>query len=117
MIMIKKLNLLVLLLIILLSLGAVSASEDINLTDDDANSDLLEVSADDNAELTAASHTINQNDYSKYFDNKGNLIDSTLNSGDTVYLNGSFSNLKFTFNKQVNIVGTSTNDMKNTMIT
>ena len=115
--MIKKLNILVLLLIIFLSLGVVSASEDVNLTDDNTNSDVLEVSANDNAELTAASHTINQNDYSKYFDGKGNLIDTSVNPGDTVYLDGAFSNLKFTFNKQVNIVGTSTNDMKNAMIT
>ena len=90
--MIKKLNILVLLLIIFLSLGVVSASEDVNLTDDNTNSDVLEVSANDNAELTAASHTINQNDYSKYFDGKGNLIDTSVNPGDTVYLDGAFSN-------------------------
>ncbi len=117
--MIKKLNILVLLLIILLSIGVVSASDDVNATNDNANSDILEISdvSEDNAELTAASHTINQNDYSKYFDSKGNLINNAVNSGDTVYLNGSFSNSKFTFDKKVNIIGTSSNDMKNTMIT
>ena len=35
--MIKKLNILVLLLVILLSIGVVSASEDVNITDDNSN--------------------------------------------------------------------------------
>ena len=42
--MVKKINILVLLLLVLLSVGAVSASEDVNLTDNNANSDILEIS-------------------------------------------------------------------------
>ena len=118
--MIKKLSLLALLLIILLSIGVASASEDVNVTDDNANSNVLEVSDSDDVMSGPASHTINQDDYSKYFDRNGYLIDSTVNSGDTVYLNGKWydskSTFKLIFNKPVNIVGTSTIDMRNSMI-
>ena len=117
--MIKKLNILVLLLIILLSIGVVSASEDVNITDDNSNADKLETSyADDfmgdNAE--PASHTITQDNYGNYFDNNGNLIESSINSGDTIYLSGSFDKCNFTIDKKVNIEGTSTN-LKNSRIT
>ena len=71
--MVKKINILVLLLLVLLSVGAVSASEDVNLTDYNANSDILEISensiegadenlysASNNEILEANSHTITQ---------------------------------------------------------
>lgn len=115
--MIKKLSILVLLLVILLSVGAVSASEYVNMTDDESNSDVLKISDTDDMTSESSSHTINQSNYLKYFDTKGNLIDSTVNSRDTIYLDGAFSNLKFTINKPVNIIGTSTNDIKNCFIT
>ena len=128
--MVKKINILVLLLLVLLSVGAVSASEDVNLTDNNANSDILEISensiegadenlysASNNEILEANSHTITQSTYLKYFDNKGNLVESTVNEGDTIYLDGTLSDLKFTLTKPVNIVGTSSNNMKNSMIT
>ena len=41
--MVKKINILVLLLLVLLSVGVVSASEDVNLTDDNANLDILKI--------------------------------------------------------------------------
>ena len=125
--MVKKINILVLLLLVLLSLSVVSATDDINTTDDNANSDILEISSnsiddtvysvsnDDN--LESNSHTITQSSYSKYFDNKGNLIESTVESGDTIYLDGSLSELTFKFTKPVNIVGTSSNKMQKSVIT
>ena len=42
--MVKKINILVLLLLVLLSVSAVNAADDINVTDDNANSDILEIS-------------------------------------------------------------------------
>ena len=77
--MIKKLNILVLLLIILLSVGVVSASDDVN-ANNNSNSDNLAISDSYDSDIISepASHTINQNDYSKYFDNKGNLIEAKL---------------------------------------
>ena len=117
--MIKKLNMLVLLLIILLSVGVVSASEDVNITDDNTNADILEISDVDNSmgdNTQSASHTITQDNYGDYFDNNGNLIESSLNSGDTIYLSGSFDKCNFTIDKKVNIEGTSTN-LKNSRIT
>ena len=110
--MIKKINILVLLLLILLSVGAVSAADDANSTIDSDNT-ILEVS--DDAELSSSSYTITQDNYNKYFVSNG-LADS-VKSGDTIYLDGSLSDLKLTVNKKVNIVGTSTNNMKKSMIT
>lgn len=116
--MIKKLNMLVLLLIILLSIGVVSASEDVNITDDNSNADILEVSDMDDSvsDGEPVSHTITKDNYGNYFDKSGNLINSSINSGDTIYLKGSFSNLNFTIDKKVNIEGTSSN-LKNSRIT
>ena len=117
--MIKKLNMLVLLLVILLSIGVVSASEDVNMTYDDTSADTLEMSdMDDSIGDNAApvSHTITQDNYGNYFEKGGNLIASSVNSGDTIYLKGSISNLNFTIDKKVNIEGTSSN-LKNLKIT
>ena len=116
--MIKKINILVLLLLILLSVSAVSASDDSNLTSDEINSDILEIS-EDNVEVgvSGQSHVINEDTYGNYFDSDGNLIDSAVNSGDTLYINGSLSNLKLFINKNVTIIGTSTNSLKNSIIT
>ena len=116
--MIKKINILVLLLLILLSISAVSASEDVNLTSDKITSDILEISEDNTGEeVSSASHVINQDSYGNYFDSNGNLIGSSVNSGDTLYMDGSFSNLIFNINKNVTIIGTSTNNLKNSNIT
>lgn len=108
-----------LLLLILLSIGAVSAVDDSTMSSDSNStvSDILTVSNADADVLSEASHTITQDTYGKYFDPNGNLIKTTVNEGDTIYLDGSFSELKFTFDKKVNIVGTSSNVMKNSMIT
>ena len=114
--MIKKINILMLLLLILLSIGAVSAVDDSDISID-SNSTALDVLTTDEDVLSESSHTVNQDTYGMYFDIKGNLIKSTVNEGDTIYLDGSISDLKFTIDKKINIVGTSSNNMKNSMIT
>ena len=114
--MIKKINILILLLLILLSIGAVSAVDDSDISID-SNTTASDVLTADVDVLSESSHTVTQDTYGMYFDIKGNLIKSTVNEGDTIYLDGSISELKFTIDKKVNIVGTSSNNMKNSMIT
>ncbi|WP_407414675.1 right-handed parallel beta-helix repeat-containing protein [Methanobrevibacter sp.] len=116
--MIKKINILMLLLLVLLSISAVSAVDDSNISIDSNNtvSDVLTISDADDV-LSENSHTVTQDTYGMYFDINGNLIKSTVNEGDTIYLDGSFSDLKFTIDKKLSIVGTSSNNMKNSMIT
>ena len=132
--MIKKINIFLVLLLLLISVGAVSAADEGGLTDivgSEASSDnIAVVSADENidhneevltaddssSELSAASYKVTSSNYNTYFDSDGNLIYSNFNPGDTIELSGSFSGVSFVFNKTVNIVGTS-NDMKNSMIT
>ena len=120
--MFKKFNLAIFVLIFFVLIGSVSAVDD-NATDmddvalpaDEAMA-VEEIPVDEALE-TSGSHTINSGNYLNYFDNKGNLVPSTVNDGDTIYLEGSFSNCKFTFSKPVNIVGTSTNNLKNSVVT
>ena len=121
--MIKKINIFLVLLLLFISVSAVSAMDDDNLTDvtgSEAIDDTLEVSVenlDSNSDevLKSASHTITSDNYNQYFDSKGKLVSTKINSGDTLNFDGSFSDAKFTFEKQVNIVGTSSNKMKNVM--
>lgn len=122
----KKLNLfLVLLLLICFTIGAVSAEDDgdllagndgTNLEISDYSSELTGSSNDEDT-LTSSSHTINSNNYNQYFDSKGNLISNSVNSGDTITLDGSFSGVNFTFDKQVNVKGTSSNHFSNCIFT
>ena len=131
--MIKKINIFLVLLLLLVSVGAVSAADEGNSTDmlgNEAIQDAIEVSVDDidyaedvltlddsSSQISAASHTIKSGNYDQFFDSNGNLISSDVNSGDTIKLDGSFSGKSFIFNKTVNIVGTSTNNMKNSIVT
>ena len=132
--MIKKINIFLVLLLLLISLGAVSAADDGNLTDmvsSEAIHDTIEVSMDENidyddvlavddssSKIAAASHTINKDNYNQYFNPKnGELVSSNIKSGDTIKLDGSFSGTSFKFNKTVNIVGKSNNKLSNVMIT
>ncbi len=112
---------LILLLLVFVSLGAVSAAEDVNATAD--NNIILDSAISDepvsynsysNSDVitAAVSHNVTSSNYGNYFDNKGNLKSSAVNSGDTMNLDGSFSNKNFILNKQLNVVGTSTNNMK-----
>lgn len=119
--MIKKFNLiLVLLLLLFVSVSAVSAAADMN---DTISSDetILDVSSADDAVLEANSHTITSQNYNSYFNVKtGEMVSEDIKVGDTVYLDGSFSGtnnnaLKFVFKKQVNVIGTESNSMKNSV--
>ena len=114
--MFRKISLIMLALIFFMLIGGVSAIDD-NATDLSIDDDLIVEEISEDAPLEAASHTINSGNYKNYFDSDGNLISSSVNEGDTVYLDGSFSNSKFTFNKPVHIVGTSTNSLKNSVVT
>ena len=130
----KKINICLVLLLLLVSIGAVSAVENLNETNAVGNGaiyDTVEVSSDVNTnhnsndvltvedsqnQLESSSHTINDANYNQYFDLKGNLVSSKVNEGDTINLDGNFSSKNFIFNKKINVVGTSSNNMKNSMI-
>lgn len=121
----KKINIVLVLLLLIFSIGAVSAVDDLNVTvsSDNDNPILLDDSMSEKSDklgsieeqdevLSANSHTINSGNYLNYFDNSGNLVSTSVNSGDTIKLDGSFSNMKFIFNKKVLVSGTSTNSMR-----
>ena len=127
--MIKKINIFLVLLLLLVSITAVSAVDDngTEIISNDAVHNTVEVSDDDVIDadndlndaqnLKAASHVVSESNYNKYFDLNGTLISSSVNQGDTINLDGSFSSKSFVFDKKVNIVGTSSNSMKNSIIT
>ena len=130
----KKINICLVLLLLLVSIGAVSAAENLNETNAVGNGaiyDTVEVSSDVNInhnsndvltvensqnQLESSSHTITDANYNQYFDLKGNLVSSKVNEGDTINFDGNFSSKNFIFNKKINVVGTSSNNMKNSMI-
>ena len=122
-VMIRKIKILfVLSLLLLVSIGAVSAIEDadMNITSSDGDiietSDAIDVvsSAEEETVISDSSDdvlsdepiTVTAQNYLSYFDKNGNA-QSTINEGDTVKLDGSFSNVNFIFNKKVNVEGTS----------
>ena len=122
--MIKKLNIiLVLSLLLIISVSAVGAAEDTNITadSDEAISDVYS-SNDDVILQEANSHTITAQNYNSYFNYKtGELISNDVKDGDTVYINGSFEGTKdalsFIFDRPVNVVGTQSNSLKNSIFT
>ena len=123
--MFKKINILLVLLLLLVSVGAVSAADDLNDTiasDDEAV--LEEVATDDavtssDADVIAsASYTVNKTNYNTYFDSSsGALKDSPVNEGDTINLDGDFSNVNFVFKKSINVVGNDNVRLQNCMFT
>ena len=127
--MIKKINIFLVLLLLLISVGAVSAADDGNATDivsSEAIQDTVEVSADEDISysedlgdvLSSSEHTVTNDNYDQYFSSvDGKLVSSKVKSGDTIKLDGSFSNKNFIFEMPVKIVGTSTNKFSNSMIT
>ena len=115
--MIKKINIFLVLLLLFISIGAVSAVDDGNLTDLSSNGAIVdELSVDDSSVISTNSHTVSLDNYYQYFDLNGNLVSSDVSEGDTINLDGSFSGVTFSFDKPLNIVGTSTIDLKNSMI-
>lgn len=137
--MIKKINIFLVLLLLLISVGAVSAADGGNSTDmlgNEAIQDTLDVSLDedisycsedlsevvsvdeDSSKISASEHTVTDDNYDQYFSIKdGKLVSSNVNPGDIIKLDGSFSDKSFVFNMPVKIIGTSTNKMTNVMIT
>ena len=133
--MIKKINIFLVLLLLFVAIGAVSAADDgigTEMVGNEAIQDTLEVSAEENidydsedilavdessSKLEKATYTVTQSTYSKYFDSKGNLIDSKVSSGDIIKLSGAFSNKSFIFNKTVNIEGDLSKNIKESTFT
>ncbi|WP_458403963.1 right-handed parallel beta-helix repeat-containing protein [Methanobrevibacter sp.] len=136
--MFKKFNIILVLLLLFISIAAVSAADDGNVTEltgNEAIQDTLEVSVDEDitssldtaaevvsieseSELSESSHTITSKNYLQYFNSKtGDLTSTDVKSGDTVVLDGDFSGVKFVFNIPINVVGSSANKMTNTMLT
>ena len=120
----KKINFILVLLLLLVSVGAVSAADDLNDTiasDDGAVLD--EVASDDvltsnNEEvLTSNSHIITSSNYASYFNTKGDLISSDVNDGDTIEIADNFENKKFNFQKSLNLVGREDVKLRNCMFT
>jgi len=123
--MIKKINILLVLLLLLVSIGAVSAADDLNDTISSDDGTVLEevasedvVASDSEDIVSANSHTVNKSNYYNYFDaSTGELKDSSASEGDTINLEGDFSNLKFVFKKSVNVVGKDNVRLSNCMFT
>lgn len=94
---IKKINMiLILLLLFIVSLGAVNATEDLNET-----LSINEISLNEEI-VTATEHTVTPDTYSQYFSSSGDML-SKINAGDTVVLSGDFSGKDFTINKQITL--------------
>ena len=121
--MIKKINILVVLLLLLVSITAVSAADDLNETvssnyETVDSQDIIsshnvpfeEISSESN------SYTVNESNYNNYFNTKGETT-SLVKSGDTLNIDGEFSKKNFTFNIPVNIIGTNSNILNNCIFT
>ena len=96
--MFKKINMIsVLLFILIISLGAVSAADDSNET----------IGTDDVSQsgevLAASEYTVTPSNYGNYFSNSGELIGSAVNDGDTITLAGDFSDKDFIINKKITL--------------
>lgn len=118
--MVKKINILVLLLLLFVSISAVSAFEDSNNTlttsdkmttavaDDNIQSATDSSGNSSNDVLSAKSYTVTSSNYGNYFGRDGKVL-SNVKAGDTIKLDGSFSNVNFIFDKKVTVEGTSSN--------
>ncbi|WP_458455008.1 right-handed parallel beta-helix repeat-containing protein [Methanobrevibacter sp.] len=121
--MFKKINFILVLLLLLVSVGAVSAANDFNETIGSEKVGIDEVSSDvlasnDDEIITSSSHTVNKSNYYNYFDpSSGELKDSTVGEGDTINLDGEFSGVNFVFKKSINVVGTDNVRLQNCMFT
>lgn len=123
--MFKKINFIFVLLLLLVSVGAVSAADDLNDTvaasDETLGiSDKVEViSSDDSVqgELDSVIHTINLSNYGNYFNSEGNLISTDVNEGDTIEISESFHDKKFVFQKSLNLIAKDDVKLTNCMFT
>jgi len=113
--MVKKINILLVLLLVIVSIGAVSAADDLNDTvqaSDEAIVETMEVSEDTDilsddtqSDVTSTSHSITSTNYNEYFNNKGELISSKVDAGDEIRIDDDFKNTDFTFKTSVNVIG------------
>lgn len=123
--MFKKINfVLVLLLLLIVSISAVSAVDDANETIGSDETVMEEVNQEDvltsvNDDVATSSlHTVNKSNYYDYFDpSSGVLINSAINEGDTINLEGDFSNVNFVFKNPINVVGKDDVRLQNCMFT
>ncbi len=119
-IMIKKINILLVLLLLVLSIGAVSAFDDVNGTvNSDEAIDSEIVASEEVNDLQSSSdnrYTVNSENYNTYF-NEGGEATSAVKSGDTISIEGDFSKKNFTFRTPVNIVGLTNNKLENCVFT
>lgn len=123
--MFKKINFILVLLLLLVSVGAVSAADDLNETvgsdgavfDEISSEDAL-TSNDDGETYSSesSSYTVNASNYNTYFNSKGEAT-SSVKSGDIINIDGKFNNKNFTFKTPVNIIGAESNDLKNCVFT
>ena len=112
--MVKKINILLVLSLLFITIGAVSASDDVN---DIVSSDETVSEAISEDVTGSATHIIDNSNYNAYFDNKGSLIPSKVNEGDTVEISDNFVNKDFSFQKSVNVVGKENTNLKDCTFT
>ena len=119
-IMIKKINILLVLLLLVLSIGAVSAFDDVNGTvNSDEAIDSEIIASEEVNDLQSSSdnrYTVNSENYNTYF-NEGGEATSAVKDGDTISIEGDFSKKNFTFRTPVNIVGLTNNKLENCVFT
>ncbi|WP_405264429.1 right-handed parallel beta-helix repeat-containing protein [Methanobrevibacter sp.] len=122
--MIKKINFLLVLLLLLVSIGAVSAADDLNDTIASDDGTVLEevasedvVASDMEDVVTSTSHVITTSNYGSYFNSKGEMVASNVNDGDTIQLSDDFSGKNFVFEKSLNVVGDGSHKLRNCMLT
>lgn len=125
-IMVKKITVILALFLLLISISAVSAANDLNdtlVSSDEAINDLatpneiISGDTDDNEVLTSSSHTVNASNYNSYFNRNGELVSADVKSGDTINIDGKFSETNFIFKIPVNVVGSDSNEFKNCIFT
>jgi len=118
---------LIILIVSLFTVSAVNAVDDGNSLVMDSNDiigadtldgdNLLSTDAAGDEVLTSSAHIVNSSNYNTYFSSKGAFISSSINEGDILQIDGSFNGKNFIFRDPVNVVGTSTNDLKECIFT
>ena len=86
----------------------VSSNEEMSIEDSPIE-DASSLITNDKPKLGAGGkivHTITEANYSKYFDSKGNLINSLVKANDTINLSGNFSNKNFIFKIPLTVTST-----------
>ena len=116
--MVKKINILLVLLLLLFSIGAVSAADDVNeiVSGDEAIDEVYDLTLNDDGYASQSnSFTVNESNYDNYFDNEGET--TSFESGDTITLDGEINNKNFVFRVPVNVVGSDSTNLKNCILT